>query len=1299
MHNDSILWNDSLPGNRGFDPNYIVLSKLEFQIDTLSYRGDGSLSAGLRGLSLVERCGFQLDNLSGALKMNNDRLVLNEWALKTPSSHLNLSAALDWAALKEGRGGQANFIADAIFSSQDIKLLAGQFVDDDFLSLWPSSPLQLKVGLTGNVDRLLVDTLGINWSDILDMNMSGDLLKPLSDLRSGQMLFNLRTHKMEEVKATLSKLTDGAFAMPANWSLSGKSQIHDGYYSVDLQSILDGGHLDIAGGLDLENERYDAKIVSNRFPMKDFVPTLYLGKLSAKVNASGRGFDLLKKSTHFKAKVIVDTLQFNQWNLGKMSFEANVADGKGLVNFASANDVLEGEGSVETTIEDDMQLKLRSELPGINLQNIMGLKYTLLLGASFDIDAYTNKNFTAYGIGGGLQNIRFITDEKGIPAKDLLFNFETSEDTTRMWTSAGDLEMHMAASNGIESVISQALDFVTTLQQQLVNRKLNHEALKNVAPLFDLHLKAGNSNPLGNVLRNMGYTYRTMALNLSSAPHSGVNGNFRLGGLSTGGLLLDTVNVDLLQDSTGLIANGWVKNYNKRNPNKFEAKLKSYLMDSGAGVDLIFYDKKGVKSIDLGVRADLEDKAIRVKFYPEHPVIAYRNFTVNKNNYVRLGTNSSVSADVDLLADDGTGLRIYGEPVDSTNDVTVSLNRVNLAELSDVLPYLPKLGGLFSGDFHIVGGVNNLSAMATANVEKFNFDGAALGNIGLEAMYLPKEGGEHYANAYISSEGKEVLAVDGTYSTDGEGKFAGVANLLDFPMELLNGFLVGTDVAMSGNSRGSLTLDGEMSNPQINGEVTFDKAHLYSDVYGIDFRLDEAPVRFVGNQLILNNYALHSKQSNNPLLLNGSLDMRDFSNIKMDFTMLAKNFELINTKKKAQSLVFGKVYADFSGSLRGSLDDMYVRGRLDILNRTDVTYILKDSPLTVDDRLHDLVQFVSFDDPVEVVEKIVPTSNFDMTMVIGISDAAVFHCNLSEDGENYVDLEGGGDLTLRLTQQGDMRLTGRFTANRGEMKYSLPVIPLKTFKLAAGSYVDFTGDVENPTLNIVAKERVKATVTENDQPRSVAFDVGVSITQPLERMGLEFTIEAPEDLAVQNQLTSMTKAERGKTAVAMLATGMYLTDESLSSGGTGFKASNALTAFLQSEIQNIAGNALKTIDLSIGMENNTTSTGSTTTDYSFQFAKRFWGNRISVIVGGKVSTGAEAENSAESFIDNIAVEYRLDKTASRYVRVFYDRGVQDPLEGQLTKTGAGLVLRKKSNRLGDLFIFRTRKSKKDKIEK
>ena len=155
----------------------------------------------------------------------------------------------------------------------------------------------------------------------------------------------------------------------------------------------------------------------------------------------------------------------------------------------------------------------------------------------------------------------------------------------------------------------------------------------------------------------------------------------------------------------------------------------------------------------------------------------------------------------------------------------------------------------------------------------------------------------------------------------------------------------------------------------------------------------------------------------------------------------------------------------------------------------------------------------------------------------------------------------------------------------------------------------------------------------------------------------------------------------------MLVTGMYLSDNNSS----GFKASNALNAFLQSEIQNIAGNALKSIDINLGVETGTSSKGTNTTDYSFQFSKRLWGDRVSVIIGGRVSAGVDAENSAESFITNVAIEYRLDQASTKLLKLFYNRDTQDPLEGQLTRTGAGIVLRKKSDRLGDLFIFKKKK--------
>jgi hypothetical protein len=90
--------------------------------------------------------------------------------------------------------------------------------------------------------------------------------------------------------------------------------------------------------------------------------------------------------------------------------------------------------------------------------------------------------------------------------------------------------------------------------------------------------------------------------------------------------------------------------------------------------------------------------------------------------------------------------------------------------------------------------------------------------------------------------------------------------------------------------------------------------------------------------------------------------------------------------------------------------------------------------------------------------------------------------------------------------------------------------------------------------------------------------------------------------------------QRGKLAVTMLTTGMYLAD-----GNTQpFSMNSALSSFLNSEISNITGNALRTLDLSFGFDQSLDGTGQTHTDYSFKFAKRFLNNRLKIAVGGKV---------------------------------------------------------------------------------
>ena len=1279
----------------GIDPNHIAVKRLTLMLDTLSYNNEGVLRAGLRGLTLHEKCGLDVTRLSGSVYMDTTQLRLPALRLRTPASRIDADVAFDFKAFSAGKGGHCQAMVDASIGYDDIRTLATGYVDKAYLRALPHKPLAIKGTVSGNIDHLRLPSLTLNMPGVMQASANGYTNYVTKDWRNGKFNFNLRTKSMAAVRQLMPASLKQSINVPDGLSLRGKAAFNGSRYDADIKAGIGHGALTAKAKLDVKRETYNVVATAHQLPIASIVRGVPVGPFSGSLRASGSGWDVMSPRASLTADAKVNALSYERYPLGGISVKANLRGGKAVAHFEADNPLLQGNGHIEALLgRHNYEVAVKASLPNLDLKKLGVTADTLYFGTDIDIKATANKTFTAYALSGSIANNHFTTQRMSAMAKDILFDLATSRDTTTANISAGDLRLRLGAKGDIPHLGTHLARFANELQKEAKTYNIDQERLKTYLPVMAFYLDAGRDNPLYNIARMKGYSFSSAYVNLNTDPHVGMTGDARMGALNVGALLLDTIDTHIFQDSTGVQMRGLVKN-GKKNPNPLEVRMRSYVMRSGAGIELSYYDSEGERGVDVGLQAALVDGGLNIHLYPENPVLAYRNFKVNKDNYIFLGKDNSIRADVDLLADDGTGLKIYGEPKDSVNDLTVSVNQVNLGELSAVLPYMPKLSGMLSGDVHVTDDSQHkqLSAMASLTADNFKYEDMPLGNVGIDAVYLPKTGGEHHASAFISSNGEEVLACNGTYFDRDGGTFEGDAQLHDFPLQMLNGFMAGTDVALKGIAGGDLRVNGSLDKPVINGSLDLDSAHIYSDVYGFDLRTDERALDIKDSRIIFSDYRLFST-GKEPMVLNGTFDMSDFERMRMDFAMRANNFELINTRKKAQSMLFGKVYANYIGTLKGTTDNLSLRGKLEVLDRTDVTYILKDSPLSVDDRLHDLVQFTNFKDSTQTVqpEKVVD-GGMDITMGISISDAAIFHCNLSDDGQSYVKLEGGGDMTLRMTQQGDMRMTGLFTTNSGEMKYQLPVIPLKTFQIVQGSYVQFTGDVMNPTLNIAAKERTKAVVTEDDKQRSVAFDVGVKITKPLNDMGLEFTIEAPEDLNIQNQLASMSAEQRGKAAVTMMATGMYMTDETMMSG-SGFKANNALNAFLQSEIQNIAGSALKTIDINLGVESGTSQTGTSTTDYSFQFAKRFWGNRISVIIGGKVSTGADATNSAESFINNVSVEYRLDQGATRYVKAFYDRDTQDPLEGQLTKTGAGLVLRRKTDKLGELFIFRNKSKKK-----
>ena len=1266
------------------DPNHIAVTGFNADIDSLRY-SFGAVRARLSGLSAKEKSGFALNGMNGTLYVDSAKLELGGFELKTPYSTIDATGVFAFNALKAGGEGAVKMKIDGEIDRRDITSVVPGGLGADVEKLLPVKPIGISATLSGEKGNLRVENGKVAVAGMMQLRLDGRLKNITADSRSGNLKYSLKTQNIDYLKKALGLDSKSGINIPHGVSAYGTLKFSGDRYETDSRLVLGQGRAGVNGWFDTRRNSYSAKLSTVGVPLGKILEGSGLHSLTSQISATGSGFDPFGKSMKMSAKADFAKFGIGGYDLSNTKITALLRGGAGKVSFAADNAILHGKGDIDAQFTKTfVKGKLNARLSALDIQKLSGGEKPMKLSTRSEATFYASSNMGVYGIDAKVDSIMFHVDSgRSFRAKDLLVKLDNHRDSLYAKVSAGDLHLMVHSRNNIDRISAQAGKFIAALDRQIKQKRLDQEALRRQLPAVSLMVDAGNDNPLSNFLKyHGGYSFNQLFLHLQSDPRNGIDGTGYVHSLNTGSILLDTMNISLYQDTTGLRFKSLVHNATKRNPYIFTASLDGYLLNDGAGVEMVYKDRKGVEGMNLGMRALLTDSGTTFHLYPENPVIAYRRFKLNRDNYLTLFDDQTIQSDIDLLADDGTGLKVYGERTDSVSDITVSVNKVNLRELTASIPFAPLISGFLSGDLHVTKENEKIAAAYDLGVKDMEYEGAPLGDIGLAGTYFPMLKNEsHYINTAVTRGGEEVANLDGTYYGKADSLNA-CLQLEKFPTEMLNGF-TGETLGLGGYLGGDLDLTGTTSKPMLDGKVLLDSVRVYSDIYGINLRIQNDSAIVSNSVLQLDTLNFYST-NNNPLVVDGDLDFSNFDNVNMNMKVKAQNFKLINSKQTAKSEVYGTVYSDINVTVQGTLSNLFVYGNLNVLPKTDVSYVLKDSPLSAENDLNSLVTFVDFSDTAATQAKREEATGLTMMLAVNINDAAHLHCDINDDKQSYIDVEGGGNLTLKYTPTGEMFLTGRYTMNSGEMKYALPVIPLRTFYLTEGSYIEFTGEPMNPTLNIAAKERVKASVNDNDKPRSVNFDVGLKLTQPLNRMGLEFTIEAPDDQTIQNQLASMSAEQKNKLAISMLATGLYLEESNASNG---LKTSNALNAFLQNQVQQIAGKALKSVDLSVSVEDGTSATGESNTDYSFRFAKKFWGNRVNVVIGGHVSTGEDARNDASSFIDNISLEYRIDNSAKRYVRLFYDHNSQDPLEGSLTEAGAGLVLRRKVEKFGEIFTF------------
>ena len=1277
------------PQIEGLDYSHIDLSYVNIAIDSIYYPEARLI---IRSTQLKEKSGLQVTDLTGAVTMKNGVISLPQFHLKTPDSDIAMELDMPLSLMEKIDPGKMRLRLNAQLGKQDLMRFLGG-MPQTFQQRWPNYPLSIKGSVNGNLDYMDFDGLDVSLPTAFHITASG-FAASLADSkrRRAKVQFKAKTDNLDFLTSMLPKNVQHNYRIPNGISAEGLVRADGAQYFADVVMREGRGLVKANGSFNMDIMRYDATMQISDLNVHHFMPHDSIYSISADIKAKGQGTDVFSPRTILQAEARIHHLGYGHYHLTNMSATADIQQGRAHAAIVGDNQLLNGIVSVDALMSNNkFDGTVAADMTQLDLYQLRLVDNPLTIGLCGHLDVSSDLNKTHY-LSGIISDLTIRDSVKAYRPEDVGLMVNLRPDTTYARIQSGDFIVKLDASGDYEQLMGQLMTLSDSVMAQIDQKVIDQPALRRLLPTMKFHVESKKDNPIANVLKTgRNIDFKSLFFDMMTSPATGINGSGYLHSLVYDGTRLDTINFRLTQRKEHLTFGGQVRN-NKRNPQfVFNALFDGVLQERGATMGVRYYDSANKLGVRIGAQAEMVDSGIHIRLVPGRPTIGYKEFSLNDDNFIYLGSDKKVRAKIDLIADDGTGAKIYSEENDSTalQDITFSLYKIDLGELTSVFPYyLPRMTGKLNGDYHVVQHeTGRFSVVSDMEVHGMTYEQSPIGNISTELVYLQKEDDAHAVEVHLMKDNEEIGILDGTYFNEGEGTLDVKLQLIHFPLAIVNGFVPDQIVGLEGYGEGELTIKGSLKTPLVDGEIFLDSSYLVSNPYGMRLRFDDDPVRIVGSNLLFENFSLYA-YNNNPLTVMGGINFSNLDRIMVDLRMRASNYQIIGAKENSNSIAYGKAFVDFFGRMDGVLDNLSMRGRLNVLGSTDMSYVLRDTPLSTDNQLEELVQFTDFSDTTQAVVKRPELAGFNMDLTMEVSKGAHIMAYLNADHSNYIDLMGGGTLRMRYTPMESLQLTGRYTLSNGEMKYSLPVIPMKTFTIQDGSYIEFTGEPMNPTLNITATERTKASVTSSDGgARNVEFDCGVLITRTLSDMGLEFTLDAPEDMQLHSELQAMGKEQRGKLAVSMLTTGMYLADGNTNS----FTMNSALSSFLNSEINQITGNALRTLDLSFGMDNTTDASGAVHTDYSFKFAKRFWNNRLKIVVGGKVSSGADYQDQNNSFFDNVTFEYRLDNTANKYVTLFYQNNSYDWLDGYTQKFGGGFVWRRSVQSFSDLIRFRSGK--------
>lgn len=1327
-----------------FDPNHVEINDLRADI-AIPKLSNEELSIAIKRLSLAEKSGLKLENLTSIAKINGKRIELSNLRIELPKSVIAPDdITLQYKDLKDLKSNLSGLNTELRIANSYVTPADFSAFNEVLKSL--DDPVYITAVLKLADEKLTIPVLSLSMDNQrLMVNLNG----AITNLTDRQKIKYDFPHI--EIKSDAAGIT-GILSNFIQLSPQAK-QIIDNCQSVSLDGLANGtlnsvrysgdvstslGKLNLNGTLsnDIHNklQNYKGSLSTDGFNVGELLSkTDVLGMTSLNVNV-----DATKSQSGIFGNVqgVIDYADVKGYRYKDITADLTIKQDEyeGLVKISDENIKADISGIMQNRNNHQI-LNLETDVADANLANLnLAKKYpdyklSFLLKTSV---GWTNLSDLA-----GILEIKDLayrnTLGSGIGVNDFSVVANSEENSkSKIIISSDFLNGEINGELNVLNIIPATKNILSNSFPSLFSETHDKNSDKTIKNNFTYNFNLATSDEFVSFFK----------LPVTLLDPLVINGYFDEYEQSA---KLDA-KVSYIQQKNKLIEGTWLS---------FDANGsdKSVSMQAHSIIPL----KKG--NLDLTVAMNGANDRLDTDVLWEVPRETEFTGQMNLSTLFKGRANKSILADVDInptkLVFNDTAWQVHPAKITiAGSDINVDGFRASCdkqfiaidgrvshnvedqicVELKDInLDYIFEtlgidnvmFGGCATGKFYASDVYSKMPRIATPNlhVENLAYNNAVLGNTDIKSSW-DNDTKAVDIHAVIQQKNGCSSSIDGSIFPTMDSLYFDF-NTHKVDVKFMKPFMSAFTSDVEGEASGHACLYGNFKRIDLYGDIFADTLRVKLDFTNTYYTASDSIKLRPGN-ISFKNVKLKDREGHEARL-NGWITHEYFHNARFNFSVVdAHDFLCYDVPQNSEQNWFGTIYGDGSVFVNGEPGSVDIDVNMKTSPKSKFTFILSDTEVATE------YSFITFrdrgkknknvDESDSIPDRVktlkakrnetnsqTSSTAYKINLMAEITPQAQMILVMDPVGGDKIRANGEGNIRMTYTSSDEkLSMFGAYTLTKGNYNFTLQDIIVRDFAIREGSTISFNGDPYAAKLDVTAYYQVNANLQDLDEtfatdkdmnrtsvPVQALLKVSGDIKEPVIGFDLAFPTLTSEAYRKVRSVIS-TDDMMNRQIIYLLALSRFYTPEYM---GTTSTHNNELASVASSTISSQLSSMLGQLSDNWSISPNFKSDKGDFSDMEVELAlsSQLLNNRL--LFNGNFGYKDNSMNTRNSnFIGDFDIEYLFTKNGNIRFKAYNHFNDQNYyVKSALTTQGIGVVFKHDFDRFFD-FLKKRKKTTNDSVK-